>query len=381
MSEPARLELSAMGAVRPPAEAALAAVRRREEQGFDAVWWADHLLHWFPDSIWTPDLVPQAAAGQRSPHVWLDPVPVVAAAAGVTDRVRLGIGVTDLVRTHPASLARTALTLDHLTGGRFVLGVGSGEALNLTPFGMTNERPLSRLEEGLAVMRLLMAADGPVDHRGQHFHLEGASLGLAPLGDAPPPIWVAAHRPKGLDLVGRLADGWLPLATDPDGYGRMLALVRAAAERAGRAPGAVVPGLYARVVVAETREEALAAIDGSLLLRFIALTRPAEAFAAHGVEHPLGAGAFGLTTFLPTRLGREEALRLAAAVPAAVVRDTVIHGTPDDVAAAVVRFVDRGARHVQLTNMTPMADPGRAAGSEALLADAVAAARSAAASA
>ena len=375
MSEPARLELSAMGAVRPPAEAALAAARRREQQGFDAVWWADHLLHWFPDSIWTPDLVPQAAAGQASPHVWFDPVPVVAAVAGVTRDIRLGIGVTDLVRRHPASLAQTALTLDHLTGGRFMLGVGAGEALNLTPFGLTNARPLARLEEGLEVMRLLMGADGPVDHAGEHFRLEGASLGLGPVGDAPPPIWVAAHRPRGLGVVGRLADGWLPLATDPDEYGGMLARVRAASVAAGRPEDAVTPGLYARVVVAPSREDALAAIDGSLLLRFIALTRSAEAFAVHGAEHPLGAGVFGLTSFLPTTLGREDALRLARAVPAEVVRDTVIHGTPDDVAATVRRFTRAGAEHVQLTNMTPLADPGRAATSEALLADTVAALR------
>src|SRR5438874_1003411 len=109
MPDPPRLELSAMGAVRPPAESAVAAAARREAQGFDAVWWADHFLHWFPYSIWTPDLVPQAAAGQASPHVWFDPVPIVAAAAGATSTVRLGIGVTDLVRRHPASLAQTAL--------------------------------------------------------------------------------------------------------------------------------------------------------------------------------------------------------------------------------------------------------------------------------
>lgn len=370
MSEPARLELSAMGAVRPPAEAALAAARRREEQGFDAVWWADHLLHWFPSSIWTPDLVPQAAH-QSSPHVWFDPVPIVAAAAGATSAIRLGIGVTDMVRRHPASLAQTALTLDHLSGGRFLLGVGSGEALNLAPFGIPNARPLGRLEEGLEVMRLLMAGDEPVDFRGDHFTLRGASIGLPPFGDRPPPVWIAAHRPRGLALAGAHGDGWLPLATDPDEYSRMLALVRAASASAGRAEGAVAAGLYARVVVAPTREEAAAAIDGSLLLRFIALTRPSEAFEAHGAAHPLGEGVFGLTSFLPTSQGREEALRLAGAVPAGVLRDTVIHGTPDDVAAAIGVFVDRGARHVQLTNMTPLADPGMAAASEALLADTV----------
>lgn len=375
MSEAVPLELSAMGAVRPPADAALAAAQRREQQGFDAIWWADHFLHWFPLSIWTADLVPQAAAGQRSPHVWFDPVPVVAAAAGVTRRIRLGIGVTDLVRRNPASLAQSALTLDHLTGGRFILGVGTGEALNLTPFGMANSRPLSRLEEGIAVLRLLMAGPDPVDFHGDHFRLEGACLGLQPLGDRPPPVWLGAHRPKALALTGRRADGWLPLATDPAEYARMLAQVRAAAAAEGRPAGAVTPGLYARIVVAESREDALAAIDGSLLMRFIALTRPAEAFAVHGAEHPLGKGEFGLTSFLPTSYGRAEALKLAEAVPVEVVRDTVIHGTPDDIAATVSRFVAEGARHVQLTNMTPLAEPGLAATSEALLADAVVALR------
>ena len=374
MAQPG-LELSAMGAVRPPADAVLAAAQRREQQGFDAIWWADHLLHWFPLSIWTPDLVPQAAAGQRSPHVWFDPVPVVAAAAGATRDIGLGIGVTDLVRRHPASLAQTALTLDHLTGGRFVLGVGAGEALNLVPFGIRNARPLSRLDEGLEVMRLLMEGSEPVDFDGEHFTLRGAVLGLPPLGDRPPPVWVAAHRPRGLAVAGRRADGWLPLATDPDEYARMLAAVRSAAAAAGRPGDAVTAGLYARVVVAESREAAEAAIDGSLLMRFIALTRPAEAFAARGAVHPLGEGAFGLTTFLPTAYGRAEALRLAEAVPAEVVRDSVIHGTPDVVARAVGAFVARGARHVQLTNMTPLVAPELAATSEALLADTVIALR------
>jgi phthiodiolone/phenolphthiodiolone dimycocerosates ketoreductase len=128
-------------------------------------------------------------------------------------------------------------------------------------------------------------------------------------------------------------------------------------------------------VVAETREAALEAIDGSLLMRFIALTRPSEAYEAHGAEHPLGAGEFGLTSFLPTRYGREAAMRLAATVPVEVLRETVIHGTPDDVAAQIAAFVAAGADHVQLTNMTPLAQPAMAAASEALLADAVVALR------
>ncbi len=369
MSRP--LAISCMGAVRPPADVAVGAAARREAEGFDAVWWADHLLHWFPLGIWDPELVPQAAV-QTSPHVWLDPVPVIAQAAVATDRIRLGIGVTDLVRRNPASLAQTALTLDHLTGGRFMLGIGTGEQLNLGPYGMENTRPLRRLEEGLEVMRLLMAEPGPVDYAGEVFRLEGACMGVQPFGDRPPPIWVAAHRPKGLGVVGRLADGWLPLATDVDGYSAMLAQVRVAEAAAGRPTGDVVAGAYCRVVVAESMDDARQVILNSLLFRFIALTRPAEAFEAAGVDHPLGRGVFGLTELQPMRIGRDEALALAAAVPDEVLLGTAIHGTPDDIAAGVRAIVRAGAEHVQLTNMTPLCDPSRAAASDVLLGDAVA---------
>lgn len=364
------LEISCMGPVRPPAEAAVGAAARREAEGFDAMWWADHLLHWFPLGIWDPELVPQAAA-QASPHVWLDPVPVIAQAAMSTSRIRLGIGVTDLVRRNPASLAQTALTLDHLTGGRFMLGIGTGEQLNLGPYGMHNARPLRRLEEGIEVLRLLMNDAGPVDYDGEVFRLQGACMGVRPLGDTPPPIWVAAHRPKGLGVVGRLADGWLPLATDATSYADMLATMRTAEADAGRPAGTVTAGAYCRVVVADSLDDAREVILNSLLFRFIALTRAAEAFEAAGVDHPLGKGVFGLTELQPMDIGRDEALALAAAVPDEVLLGTVIHGTPDDIARGVADIAHAGAEHVQLTNMTPLCDPSRAAASEALLGEAV----------
>jgi phthiodiolone/phenolphthiodiolone dimycocerosates ketoreductase len=364
------IELSAMGAIRPPIATALAAARHREDQGFSAVWWADHLLHWFPLSIWQARYVPQAA-GQGSPHTWFDPFSVIAAAAGVTEEVRLGVGVTDLVRRHPAQLAQTAMTLDHITGGRFILGVGTGEALNIAPIGLDNTRPVERVEEGLRVIRRLFDSPDPVDFTGEHFTLRDMALGVRPVGVAPPPIWLAAHRPRMLRLTGQTADGWVPIATDPEDYARMWGVVTSAAQAAGRDPAAITPALYARIVVADSMEAAHRAIDDSLLMRFIALTRPAEAFQRHGGDHPLGPGAFGLTSLLPTRYDEVAALDLARSVPLPVVRETVIHGTPDDIAASIGRFVDAGARHVQLTNMTPLADPTLGPASEELLRDLV----------
>ena len=362
MTDRAPLEIGLAAPARPPAELLVGAARRRDEQGVDALWWADHLLHWFPESIWTPDLVPQAAA-QRTPHVWMDPFPAVATAAAHSERIRFGIGVTDLVRRHPAALAQTALTLDHLTGGRFILGVGTGEAINLTPFGLRNERPLGRVAEGLHIMRSLFADDRPFSFRGDHFTLTDATLGLRPLGQTPPPLWLAAHRPRGLELAGRLADGWLPLGTTPSEYASGLAAVHAAAKAAGRDPAAITPAVYLRIVAADDRDAAHAIIDHSLLMRFIALTRPAERFAHFGAEHPIGPGMTGIGRFLPMTYDRDAALALADRVPVEVVRDSVIHGSPEEIADQVDAFVRAGARHVQLVNMTPLADPGAAAAS------------------
>jgi phthiodiolone/phenolphthiodiolone dimycocerosates ketoreductase len=367
---PAPLELAVAAPARPPVDQLLAAVARRQDQGFDAVWWADHLLHWFPTSIWTPDLVPQAAH-QASPHVWMDPFALIASAASAADRIRFGVGVTDLVRRHPAALAQTALTLDHVTKGRLILGVGAGESLNLSPIGMTNRRPIRRLTEGLEAMRLLFATPDEVDYSGEHITLRGVALGLRPFGDRPPPIWIAAHGPRGLDVVGRLGDGWLPLCPDAGDYARMWALVQAGARSAGRDPAAITPGCYVRVILADRDEDAVQVAIGSLLVRFIALTGTAEAFARHGAKHPLGADVVGLTSFVPSGIDRQDALTLAAAVPDAVVLDTVVAGTPDTVAGRLAGIVTAGARHLQIVNMTPLADPTRAASSDALVADCI----------
>jgi phthiodiolone/phenolphthiodiolone dimycocerosates ketoreductase len=352
------LEIGALGITRPPFAAVVAQAQSLEADGFDVVWYSDHFLHWFPPGVWTPDLVPQAAQA-RTPHVFFDPLPLMAAAAQATERIRLGTGVTDPVRRHPAVLAQSFLTLDHATGGRAVLGIGAGEAENIVPFGLRYERTASRLIEAVEVIRLLWSTTEPVDFAGDHFTLRNAILGLEPVGDRPPPIWMATHRPRVLEATGRLADGWLPNILDPAGYGRALAALRRASVAAGRPEGAVTAGLYAWMVVQEDRDAAERLLD-SLLLRLIALTAPAEEFERAGAEHPL-ASRWGLLDFVPTELAREEALAAAAAVPGEVLRGYYFWGTPDDVVARLAPFRAAGMEHVDLVNVTPLADPAGAA--------------------
>ena len=241
--------------MRPPLDPALAGVRAAEEAGFDTVWWSDHFLHWFPPGVWTPDLTPMAAT-VRSPHAFLDPMPVIGAAAVQTSRIRLGTAVTDAVRRHPALLAQTFLTLDHLSHGRAVLGIGVGEAENILPFGFSYERRASRLIEAVEMIRLLWSTTDPVDLDGEFWTLDQAILGAEPYGDRPPEIWMASHRPRVLAATGRLADGWLPILIDPGEYAALLADLRAASVAAGRAADAVTAGLFAWIVVDEDRDAA-----------------------------------------------------------------------------------------------------------------------------
>ena len=360
------LQVGVIGGVRPPLDPALAAVRAAEEAGFDAVWWSDHFLHWFPPSVWTPELTPMAGM-VRSPHAFLDPTAVIAAAATQTSRVRLGTAVTDAVRHHPASLAQTFLTLDHLSHGRATLGIGVGEAENILPFGFAFDRRASRLIEAVEMIRLLWSTIDPVDFEGEFWTLDQAILGAEPFGDSPPEIWMATHRPRVLAATGRLADGWLPNIIDPAVYATALAELRAASVAAGRPADAVTAGLYAWIVVDEDRSAAERML-GSLLLRLVALTAPAEEFARAGAEPPFGEG-WGLVHYVPTRFTRDEALAMAAAVPDELLRRYFIWGTPDDIVARLATFREAGLEHVYLANVTALGDPTRCPASAAALVD------------
>lgn len=80
---PVRLELGVPGQIMPPAAAAVKFAQRAEADGFDAIWWPDHLMGWHPDSLWTPDLTPLAAS-QANPHTYFDPLVMMGAVGAQT---------------------------------------------------------------------------------------------------------------------------------------------------------------------------------------------------------------------------------------------------------------------------------------------------------
>lgn len=349
------IELGMPGQIMPPVDTAVTNALRNEADGFDAVWWPDHLMGWFPDSLWTEDLTPLARS-QANPHVHVDPLMMMAVAGSQMTRARVGVVVTDLIRRNPAVLAQTMLTLDHLTKGRAILGLGSGERLNIEPYGMSFDTPVARLSEGIDVMRLLWESDGPVDFEGRFHKLEHAVLGMSPYGPGSPPIWTAAHGPRMLELTGRKSDGWLPTKMSAEEYAASLDTIRRTAKDAGRDPGAITPGLLAYVLVGPD-EQTVARLKEQALVRALCVLLPAEVFRRLGVEPPLAAAGSGFHDFVPTTVARDEALRIVEAIPPRVVDYYAFCGTPEQVVDQIAEQHDAGLRHLILWNITAFGDP------------------------
>jgi phthiodiolone/phenolphthiodiolone dimycocerosates ketoreductase len=343
----------------PPIEVLQHTARRSEERGFDAIWWPDHLMGWHPQSVWTPEHAPLASVMDNI-HNYLDPVAAITAASTVTERVQLGTSVTEPVRNHPAQLARAFLSLHHLTRGRTILGIGAGEGENITPYGIDFDKPATRLEDALRVIRLLWENDDPVDYDGTFYTLRDAVLGMGAYEGTFPPIWVAAHGPRLCRVTGELADGWLPTFLPFDDYAaRWGAVTKAAAGRS------VTAAMWAYTVVAEDHEASHRILEHPMVKAF-QLAQPHEFYEARGAPHPLGK-IYGFTDYVPARLSYDEALRAIDGVPFEVAHDATLHGSPADIAGKMRRYIDIGLEHLAMWNITFFADPALTAPSYKLL--------------
>lgn len=363
------ITVGAPGHVTPPVDTLVHTARRNEERGFDALWWPDHLMGWHPQSVWTPDEAPLAKAMANSDS-YFDPIAAITLAATATETIKLGVSVTEPVRNHPAQLARAWLTLDHITKGRAILGIGAGEGENITPYGIGFDRPASRLEDALRVVRLLWENDTPVDYDGPVYQLNDAVCGMGPYIDGRfPPIWVAAHGPRLCRVTGELADGWFPTYLPLDEYTHRWGLVRDAASAAGRDPDDLTAAMWAYTVIAEDHETCHRLLEHRMVKAFV-LALSAEFYAQRGARHPLGDDFYGFLEYIPARLNRDQALRAIDAVPFEVVHDGIFHGSPSEIANKTQSYGRVGLRHIALWNVTFFAELERIGPSFALLADA-----------
>jgi alkanesulfonate monooxygenase SsuD/methylene tetrahydromethanopterin reductase-like flavin-dependent oxidoreductase (luciferase family) len=209
-------------------------------------------------------------AGQHflsAPYQMAQPVPLLARMAAEAGAMRVGSGVLLLPLLNPLQVAEEIATLDAITGGRAVLGVGIGyRDVELAAFGVA-EKPATVFERKLDIVRRLLAGEA-VTAEGPGYKLEGGQLTLRPPG--PVPLWVAANRDVAVRRAARLGDAWLLNPhTTLDELERQMGVFAAAREEAGRPPATEVPALR-EVCVAPTDEEAMAVAGAHLQGKYAA---------------------------------------------------------------------------------------------------------------
>ena len=185
----------------------IALARRADELGYDTIW-----------------------AGES----WgRDVFTVLTMLACHTHRIRVGTGITTVYSRTPALIAQSIASLDMVSNGRAVLGLGtSGRAVVENWHGVEYKHPLARTREYIEIIRTALSVQR-LDHDGREFKLRGFRLSFSPVQERIP-VFVASLGPKNLALTGELADGWLPIWVHPDHLPSMIAEVNAGATTAGR---------------------------------------------------------------------------------------------------------------------------------------------------
>ncbi|WP_433476687.1 LLM class flavin-dependent oxidoreductase [Spirillospora sp. CA-142024] len=205
----------------------VAQARRAEEAGLDSVWAGD-----------SPVTRPRA-----------DPLLLLAAVAEATERVALGTAVLLPALRHPILLAHQLATLDRLSDGRVIAGMGGGfpnpaTEAQFAAVGIGFARRIGRMEESIEAMRRLWSGDA-VSFAGEHFAFEDVRLAPPPSRPGGPPIWLAGSGEAALRRVARIADGWLPYPPEVATYAK---------ER--EAVGKANPALYATLCLDDDPEKA-----------------------------------------------------------------------------------------------------------------------------
>jgi probable F420-dependent oxidoreductase len=164
-----------------------------EQRGFDSLWLSERLTGPAPD-----------------------PLIALAVAAGRTRKLKLGTSVLVVPGRNPVVLAKELASLDRLSGGRLLPGVGIGAPVPAEhrAFGVDRSARAGLFDEAIVLMRRLWTEDD-VHHDGEHFHVEGVTLLPRPL-QQPIDVWLGGTAPSELRRTGRFGDGWLPSFTVPD---------------------------------------------------------------------------------------------------------------------------------------------------------------------
>lgn len=345
------LKIGREGTFIPPFKSNINIVKNYENEGYDSIFFADHILNWVPESLWTSDITDLANI-YPSPHLIYDVFSMLTATALNTKKIQLGTGVTEPFRRNPAVLAQTFLTLDELSRGRVILGIGTGEKGNTIPYGIKWENPVRRLEEAVIIIRRLWESEDKIDYNGKFWALKNALLRLKPFKKGEyPPIWIAARGPRMLDITSRLADGWLPIFLKPEIYKKKLGILRESAQKVGRDTNEITPAIIVGIITDEETEEVEKMLEHPITKNNL-IPLYHEDFKPYGLSHPLGENMDGTLEFIPTNYDKKSMLKILEIIPTKMCRDFYINGTPEEVISQIEEYAKVGVKHIILFNVS-----------------------------
>lgn len=211
--------------------------RRAEAAGFDSLWAGDHIAFHVPI---------------------LESLTLLSYVAGATQRVRLGTAVYLLALRHPTLAAKISASVDQLSGGRLVLGVGVGGEFpaEWEAVGVPVAERGSRTDEGIEVLRRLWREDR-VAHSGRHYRFGAVSLDPKPAQPGGPPIWIGGRRAPAFRRAGRVGDGYLSHMCSPEQYRKNLEEIGSHARSFGREGVVFEPAAFLFTILDERYEAAL----------------------------------------------------------------------------------------------------------------------------
>jgi probable F420-dependent oxidoreductase len=231
--------------------------------GYDSLWVGDHISFALPI---------------------FDPLLQLAQAAVVSRRLQLGTAVYLLPLRHPTPVAKQVSTLDHLTEGRFIFGVGVGGEFpkEYEACGVPIAERGARLSESFTVLRKLWSGK-PASHAGRFFQFEEVMMQPPPRQAGGPPIWCGGRSDGALRRAARLGDGWLSYVVTPEMYRSSLEKIDAAAREAGRTVTRFGTGHLLFTRIDDSYEAALDAATETLSVRYaMDFRRAAQRYCALG---------------------------------------------------------------------------------------------------
>jgi probable F420-dependent oxidoreductase len=241
------MHFGAQLSLKPPAEQ-FELVQRIEALGFESVWTGDHVSFHGPIH---------------------ESLTLLATFVPITRRIRLGTAVYLLALRPPAIAAKAAASLDVLSGGRLIFGVGVGGE-NPKEFelcGVPHRERGARVTEGIEVIRALWR-DTPATFQGRFTRFESVSIDPKPVQRPGPPIWIGGRSDAALTRAGRQGDGWVSYVVQPERYAQSVDKIRAAAQASGRSLGEFAFGHLGFITVGRDWESAKAVWAQSLSQRY-----------------------------------------------------------------------------------------------------------------